>query len=92
MAPRMSLKKDVSGNCVSMNTVNATIPKKNKGQCVGGTPAATSSGVHNGNTEGTKGGGCALYKKISTNSPNTWNIHPATDYEKWNGDGTSKPI
>ena len=91
----MGLKTKVGpGDCASMNSATEAIPRKTKNRkCQGGSPAATAnSATCGGNASNTKGGGCALCKQYSINSPNAWKTHPTKDCKKYNKDGTTKPF
>ena len=63
LASRLGPKKDASGNFASMNTATDVIPRKIKGKCRGGTPAAASSATISGDAGRATGSGCAVCKK-----------------------------
>ena len=92
LAYRMWLKKDASGNWVSMNTAMEVIPRKAKGKRWGGTPAAVGSVTRGRDTNGLTRGGCALCRKYSASTSNAWKTHSTKYCREWNSDGTSKPF
>ena len=93
LASKMRLKTNVGPeDQASMNSAREALLCKTKDRkCGGRFPAsATSSTTRGRNTNDTKGGGYALCKKYSTNSPNAWKTAPTKDCKKYNKDGATK--
>ena len=91
LASSIGPKKKASGNCVSMNTATAAIPRRVKERKRGaGIPAAASSATHRRDTGRVTGGRCDCCKKHSPSTSNAWKTHPTKYCRKWNRDDTSK--